>query len=54
MAIGDGEDGGIAFAVGELDRLGLADAKRLLILRAASNFTMHPQECAPTKASSTI
>jgi purine nucleoside permease len=42
MAIGDGEDGGIAFAVSELDHLGLADSKRLLILRTASNFTMPP------------
>lgn len=42
MAVGDGEDGGIAFAVSELDHLGLADAKRLLILRTASNFTMPP------------
>jgi purine nucleoside permease len=42
LAIGDGEDAGIAFAVSELDHLGLADAKRLLILRTASNFTMPP------------
>jgi purine nucleoside permease len=42
MAIGDGEDQGVTFAIGELDRLGLVNAKRLLILRTASNFTMPP------------
>jgi purine nucleoside permease len=42
LAIGDGEDQGLFLAVGQLDKLGRVDAKRLLILRSVSNFTMPP------------
>ncbi len=42
LAIADCEDQGITLAIQELDRLGRVDAKRLLILRTASNFTMPP------------
>jgi len=42
MAIGDGEDHGLMYAMTALHRLHLVDANRLLILRTASNFTMPP------------
>jgi purine nucleoside permease len=42
MAIGDGEDHGLFHAVTALNRLGRVDARRVLILRTASNFTMPP------------
>ena len=49
LAIADCEDQGIVLAMQELDRLGRVDAKRLLILRTASNFTMPPPGIAPEK-----
>jgi purine nucleoside permease len=42
LAIADCEDQGIVLAMQELDRLGRADARRLLILRTASNYTVPP------------
>jgi len=42
LAIGDGEDQGLFLAIEQLNKLGRADAKRLLILRTVSNFTMPP------------
>ena len=42
LAIGDGEDQGLFLAVEQLNKLGRVDAKRLLILRTVSNFTMPP------------
>jgi purine nucleoside permease len=49
LAIADCEDQGIALAIEELDRLGRVDAKRLLILRTASNFVMPPPGIAAEK-----
>jgi purine nucleoside permease len=49
LAIADCEDQGVALAIQQLDRLGRADAKRLLILRTASNFTLPPLGVAPEK-----
>jgi purine nucleoside permease len=49
LAIADCEDQGILLAMQELDRLGRVDAKRLLILRTASNFTQPPPGIAPEK-----
>jgi purine nucleoside permease len=42
LTIADCEDQGIMLAMQELDRLGRVDAKRLLILRTVSNFTLPP------------
>lgn len=49
LAIADCEDQGITLAIQELDRLGRVDAKRLLILRTASNFTLPPPGIAAEK-----
>lgn len=49
LAIADCEDQGIVLAIQELDRLGRVDAKRLLILRTASNFTVPPPGVPPEK-----
>ncbi len=49
LAIADCEDQGITLAIDQLDRLGRVDAKRLLILRTASNFTMPPPGIAAEK-----
>jgi purine nucleoside permease len=38
----DMEDSAIAAAMARLDRMGAADAKRLLVLRTAANYTMAP------------
>jgi purine nucleoside permease len=43
LTISDCEDQGILLAMQQLDRLGHVDAKRLLILRTASNFTVPPR-----------
>jgi len=49
LAIADCEDQGIALAIQQLNRMGRADAKRLLILRTASNFTLPPPGVAADK-----
>jgi len=49
LAVADCEDQGIVLAINQLDRLGRVDAKRLLILRTVSNFTMPPPGVAAEK-----
>lgn len=49
LAIADCEDQGIALAIQQLNRMGRADAGRLLILRTASNFTLPPPGMAANK-----
>jgi purine nucleoside permease len=49
LAIADCEDQGILLAVQQLERLGRADSRRLLILRTVSNFTQPPAGVAPEK-----
>ncbi|MGA7343771.1 MAG: purine nucleoside permease [Terracidiphilus sp.] len=49
LAVSDCEDQGIVLAIEELDRLGRVDRKRLLILRAISNFVMPPPGVAAQK-----
>jgi purine nucleoside permease len=49
LAIADCEDQGVVLAIHELGRLGRVDAKRLLILRTASNFTQPPPGVAANK-----
>ncbi len=36
------EDSGVAFALGTLDRMGKADADRLMVLRTGSNYAVQP------------
>ncbi|WP_277928871.1 purine-nucleoside phosphorylase [Luteimonas aquatica] len=42
FAVSDMEDSAIAAAMARLDGMGAADARRLLVLRAASNYTQAP------------
>ena len=50
LFISDCEDQGVLLAIEQLGRLGRVDRNRLLILRAASNFTVPPPEIAPEKS----
>jgi purine nucleoside permease len=50
LEIADCEDQGIVLAMEKLNQLGRANRDRLLILRAASNFTVPPPRTSPVKS----